>query len=160
MKRVISGAVALMAIQGLCLAPIFAEEKKEDKAAEAVKALDAKLTEAFQARDFELLGKHMADDYLLIDPRGGIHTKAQYLKYLADGKSKLKDFKETDVKARVFGDTAVVTGLLQVKGKVADKDVNAEYRWTRIYNKKGDDWRCVLEQHTGVAPKEAPPEKK
>ena len=35
-----------------------------------------------------------------------------------------------------------------------DKDISAEYRWTRVYNKKGDKWLCVLEQHTHVVPKE------
>jgi ketosteroid isomerase-like protein len=55
---------------------------------------------------------------------------------------------------RVFGDTAIVTGLLQVKGKVEDKDINAEYRWTRVYNKSGGEWLCVLEQHTYVLPKD------
>ncbi len=45
--------------------------------------------------------------------------------------------------------------LLHVNGKVENRDVNPEYRWTRVYNKKkGEDWRCVLEQHTYVAPKD------
>ncbi len=156
MKRVMGGAVLLVAIVLLGLTPVFGEEKKDDKTAEAVKALDAKLTEAFRARDFQLMGKHMEDGYLLIDPRGGIHTKTQYLKLLADGTAKFKDLKETDVKVRVFGDTAIVTGLLQVSGKAENKDVNAEYRWTRVYDKKGDEWRCVLEHHTHILPKEEP----
>ncbi len=118
-----------------------------------LKTLDAKLTEAFKERDVETLGKHMADDYILIDPRGGIHTKTKYLKHLADSTGKFKDWKETDVKVKIFGDTAVVTGLLHVKGKVEDKEISAEYRWTRVYNKKGEEWRCVLEQHTHVQPK-------
>ena len=82
----------------------------------------------------------LADDYILIDPRGRVHTKEQYLEHLSKGKAnpKFEDLKETDVKVRVFGDTAVVTGLLHVKGKLQDKDVSAEYRWTRVYNKKGD----------------------
>ncbi len=118
-----------------------------------LKALDAKLTDAFSKRDLKTLGKNTADDYVLIDPRGGVHSKTEYLKHLTEGTPAVKDLKETDVKVRVFGDTGVVTGLLQVKGKVQDKDVNAEYRWTRVYNKKGSEWLCVLEQHTHVAPK-------
>ena len=129
------------------------EDKKADAASD-LKALDAKLTDAFKARDFKMLDKHIADDYILVDPRGGIHDKKQYLKHLTEGTAKFKELKETDVKVRVFGDTAVVTGLLHVKGKVEDKEISAEYRWTRVYNKKGDEWRCVLEQHTHVIPKE------
>ena len=89
-----------------------------------MKALDAKLTEAFESHDFEMLGKHTADDYILIDPRGRVHTKEKYLEHLSKSKAnpKLAELKETDVKVRVFGDTAVVAGLLHVKAKVQDKE--------------------------------------
>lgn len=149
MKKISAGlAMAILAV-GL------SQARGQDATAD-LKALDAKLTQAFKERDFKMLGKSMADDYMLIDPRGGIHGKKQYLKHLAEGTGKFKGWKETDVKVKVFGETAIVTGLLQVKGKVEDKDISAEYRWTRVYNKTGDLWLCVLEQHTHVLPKEAP----
>jgi ketosteroid isomerase-like protein len=150
MKK-ISALLTAILIVGLS-SQARAEEKKADK--DDLKTLDAKLTEAFKTRDFDTLGKHMDENYILIDPRGETHNKKTYLKHLADGKAKFGELKETDVKTRVFGDTAVVTGLLQVKGKVEDKEVNAEYRWTRVYNKKDGEWICVLEQHTQVIPKE------
>jgi ketosteroid isomerase-like protein len=120
-----------------------------------LKALDSKLTEAFKTKDLELLGKHMADDYILVDPRGGLHDKKQFLKHISEGEAKFKELKETDVKVTVYGDTGVVTGLLHVKGQYEKKDVAAEYRWSRVYNKKGADWKCVFEQHTYILPKEA-----
>jgi ketosteroid isomerase-like protein len=147
------GIVLLMAILAVGLSPARGADKKADTGSD-LKALDAKLTDSFKAHDFQMLGKYLDDDYILIDPRGGIHNKKQHLKYLTDGTPKVKDLKETDVKVRVFGDTAIVTGLLQVKGKVEDKDINAEYRWTRVYNKSGGEWLCVLEQHTYVLPKD------
>jgi len=143
------GAGLLVAILSIGLSPARGQDAMAD-----LKALDAKLTEAFKTRDLEVLAKHLGDGYLLIDPRGGVHGKKQYLKHLADGTAKFKELKETDVKVRVFGDTAFVTGLLHVKGKVEDKEIHAEYRWTRVYNKKDNQWRCVLEQHTHVHPKE------
>jgi ketosteroid isomerase-like protein len=146
MKKI--SAVLLMAILAVCLSAARGDTGSD------LKTLDAKLTDAFKASDVRTLDKYMDEDYILIDPRGGVHNKKQYLKHLTDGASKVKDLKETDVKVRVFGDTAVVTGLLQVKGKFDGKDISPEYRWTRVYNKKGDEWRCVVEQHTFVHPKE------
>jgi ketosteroid isomerase-like protein len=147
MKKI--GAGLFMAILTVGLSPAHGQDKAAD-----LKALDAKLTDAFKARDFQTLSKHLDDEYILIDPRGGTHDKKQYLKHLSKGKAKFEDLKETNVKVKVFGDTAYVTGLLHVKGKVEDKEISAEYRWTRVYNKKGDEWRCFLEQHTHVIPKE------
>ncbi|MGO8753378.1 MAG: nuclear transport factor 2 family protein [Thermoguttaceae bacterium] len=151
----IVSTVLFMGILAVGLSPARGDDKKTETAAE-LKALDAKLTEAFESHDFEMLGKHTADDYILIDPRGRVHTKEKYLEHLSKSKAnpKLAELKETDVKVRVFGDTAVVAGLLHVKAKVQDKDISAEYRWTRVYNKDGDTWQCVLEQHTHVLPKE------
>jgi ketosteroid isomerase-like protein len=148
MKKITS--ILVMAILAFCLSAARGQDTVSE-----LKTLDAKLTDAFIAHDFKMLDKHTADDFLLIDPRGGMHDKKGYFKYLGAGKSTVNDMKETDVTVRVFGDTAVVAGLLHVKGKLEDKDISPTYRWTRVYNKKkGDEWRCVLEQHTYVVPKD------
>ena len=147
MKKI--SAVLIVAILAVCLSAAHGQDAATD-----LKALDAKLTDAFKTRDFDKLDKHTDEGYILIDPRGGVHTKKQYLGHLKDGASKVKDLKETDVKVKVFGDTAVVTGVLHVTGKFEDKEINAEYRWTRVYHKSGDHWHCILEQHTFVHPKE------
>jgi len=146
------GIVLFMAILAVGMSPARGEDNKADTASD-LKTLDAKLTDAFKTGDFAMLGKYFDDDYILVDPRGGLHSKKQHLKHLNTGTAKFKELNETDVKVKVYGDTAVVTGLLQVTGKVEDKDVSAEYRWTRVYNKSGDMWQCVLEQHTYVHPK-------
>jgi ketosteroid isomerase-like protein len=149
MKKI--SAVLLMVILGISLSTARGQDATSD-----LKTLDAKLTDAFKTRDFKLLDKHTADDFILIDPRGGVHDKKKYLKHLTDSTAKFKDIKETDVKVRVFGDTAVVTGVLHVTGKFEDKEVSPEYRWTRVYNKTGNEWRCVMEQHTYIQPKDEP----
>ena len=146
MKKIFTGA--FIAVLALGLSSARGQDAGSD-----LKALDAKLTDAFKAHDFQKLAKHLADGYVLVDPRGGVHGKAKYLEHLTKGTAKIDDLSETDVKVRMFGDTGIVTGLLHVKGKFEDKAVNAEYRWTRVYNKTGDEWQCVLEQHTHVLPK-------
>ncbi len=153
MKRL--ATVLLLATLAFGLSSVRGGDKKAETVS-ALKALDAKLTDAFKDRDVATLDMYTAKDYLAIDPRGGVHNKKQYLAHLTKGSAKFDDLKETDVKVRVFGDTAVITGLLHLKGKVQDKDITGEYRWTRVYNKSGDQWLCVLEQHTYVHPKEEP----
>jgi ketosteroid isomerase-like protein len=142
--------ILVMAILAVWLSAARGQDTLSD-----LKKLDAKLTNAFITHDFKMLDNYTADDFIMIDPRGGMHNKKGYFKYLGAGKSTVSDMKETDVSVRDFGDTAVVAGLLHVKGKLEDKDISPEYRWTRVYNKKkGDEWRCVLEQHTYVVPKD------
>ena len=146
MKKV--GVALLAAVLAYGLTPARADDKDD------LKALDAKLTDAFKARDVKTIDKYTADDYIAIDPQGRVHDKKKHLEHLSKGTVKFDDLKETDVKVRVFGETAIVTGLLTLKGMVLDKDISGDYRWTRVYNKKGGDWQCVSEQHTYVLPKE------
>jgi len=148
------GVVLLAAVLASGLTPTRGEEKKADKAADDLKALDAKLTEAFKNHDVQMLDKYTANDYIAIDPLGRTHEKKKYLDHISKGIAKFDELKETDVKVRVFGNTAVVTGLLHIKGMAKDKDISGAYRWTRVYNKKGGEWQCVAEQHTFVEPKE------
>jgi len=148
------GAVLFAAVLAFGLTPARGEEEAA-KAADELKALDAKLTEAFQKHDVKTLEKYAADDLLVIDPLGRVHDKKHYFEHLEKGNTKIEELKESDVKVRVFGNTGVVTGLLNLKAMVKDKDISGEYRWTRVYNKKKDgDWQVVTEQHTYVQPKE------
>jgi ketosteroid isomerase-like protein len=150
MKR--ACAVLFTAFLTLGLGLVRGEEKAEASA--DVKALDAKLTDAVKHGDTTTLEKHLAEDFLVVDPLGRVHDKKSYLAHVSKDNARFEDLKETQVQARVFGDTAVVTGLLELRGSVKGKDVSGQYRWTRVYNKKGDHWRCVVEQHTYVVPKE------
>ncbi len=147
MKRAV--AVLVTAVLAAGLMPVYGEGKADD-----LKALDAKITEAVKSGDAKTVGKYLADDYLVVDPLGRTHTRKSYLNYIEKDIARFEQLKESDVQVRTFGDAAVITGLLHIKGKVNDKDVTGEYRWTRVYHKKGDDWQIIVEHHTYVHPKE------
>jgi ketosteroid isomerase-like protein len=153
MKRVVGGAVLLVAILAFGLAPVFGEEQKT---ADAVKALDAKLTDAFKNRDVKTLEKFTAADFIAISPTGKVHDRKEFFERMGKSTLKVADLKETDVKVRVLGDTAVVTGLLEIKASTDTKDISGDYRWTRVYAKKGADWMVLSEQHTFVLPATPP----
>jgi ketosteroid isomerase-like protein len=146
------GAVLFVAILALSQAPARGEDKKE-KAAD-LKALDAKLTQAFKNHDVKTLEEHAADHMMVIDPLGRVHNKKQYFEHLEKGTAKISELSESDVHARQYGDTGVVTGMLTLKAMANGKDISGDYRWTRVYVKINGDWKVVSEQHTYVLPKE------
>jgi ketosteroid isomerase-like protein len=152
MKRVIPFVLLSGLIFGLSLAR---GDEKEDAAVSELKKLDAKLTEAFKEHDAKTIDKHTADDYFEIDPLGRAHSKKHLLEHVEKSTAKLSDAKETSVHVRHYGDTAVVTGILNLKGSVGEKDISGEYRWTRVYHKQDGEWKVIVEQHTYVVPKDA-----
>jgi ketosteroid isomerase-like protein len=150
------GAVLLMATMMVVgLSSVRGADAKDE-----LKELDAKLTAAFKAGDVKLFEKHLAENYLLVDPNGMLHNKKAFLEHMAKGSVKFDELKESEVEVRTFGmDAAVITGILHLKGKAGDKDISGDYRWTRAYHKKTDGtWVCITEQHTFIFPKEKPKE--
>ena len=48
-----------------------------------------------------------------------------------------------DMKARVYGDAAVVTGRNTSKETLKGKDISGLYRWTDTWIKEAGRWQCV-----------------
>lgn len=55
-----------------------------------------------------------------------------------------------EVSIRVYGDTAVVTGLATRRGSMDGKDIGAAIRYTRLYVRRDGRWQVVQFQQTRV----------
>jgi ketosteroid isomerase-like protein len=117
---------------------------------EEVKKIDHHLSRAMEKGDIELIDKHTADHYMLIDPVGNVHGKKKSLAFIKDKKVTYDSIKDSDVKTRIYGQTAVLTGLAEIKGKTEKHDISGEYRWTRVYAMLDGRWQCVTEHLTFV----------
>jgi ketosteroid isomerase-like protein len=98
--------------------------------------------------DWAKLAKETSDDYTLININGQLSNKAQMIEGFKSGQNKLTVDELTDLNVRVYGDVAVVTGKLNVKGTMGGKDVTGRGMYTRVYVKKGDHWEAVALQQT------------
>jgi len=115
-----------------------------------VKKLDHKLSHAMEKGDIALLEKHMSEHYMMIDPTGNAWGKKKCVEFMKSKSIVYDSIKDRDVKARIYGSTAVVTGLAEIKGKMKDHDISGEYRWTRVYAMLDGHWQCVTEHLTFV----------
>jgi ketosteroid isomerase-like protein len=118
-----------------------------------VKKLDAQLNDAAVKRDTATMARHTADEYLLTDPTGEVSDKKAMLEGFNSGAYGFESFTDSDVKARVYGDTAVVTGRTEIKGKVMGQDISGPYRFTRVYARSEGRWQMAAEQLTGIGKK-------
>lgn len=103
-------------------------------------------------KDAALLGRILADDVTNITNRGVLQTKSEMLADLKDKSSTLTACVDTNVKVRVYGDTAVVTGRGSRSGTlkgVAFKD--RQSLWTDTFVRRDGRWQCVATQGTLVA---------
>jgi hypothetical protein len=67
------------------------------------------------------------------------------------GKIKVTSLEVSDIKVRVYGHAAVVTGIETSKAAMLGANYLGKTRLTRIFVKRGGKWECVLFQSTRIA---------
>ena len=106
--------------------------------------------------DTAFLEQHLASTFIGINPMGQAVTKEEDIANWKRGDIKLTAIDETNRKIHVYGDSAVVSGIAQVKGISGGHDLSGTYRVTRVYAKQNGEWQQVLFQVTRV--QNAPPQ--
>ena len=115
-----------------------------------IKKMEIDRAAAVVKGDLALLDKETSEDYTLINMNGQMSDKSQMINAFKSGQSKLTQDDVSDMKVRVYGDTAVVTGKVTVKGTMGGKDATGAAMFTRVYVKKGGHWQSVALQQTRI----------
>jgi ketosteroid isomerase-like protein len=95
----------------------------------------------------------MSDDFTWTSPWGEVWTKAQDIALLKSGDSVITSWVLSDMKVRVYGDTAVVTGRDTTEETYKGKDVSSQRRWTHTWVKRAGRWQCVASQSSWIPQK-------
>ena len=120
-------------------------------AEEELKKLETDRAAAVVKGDVATLEKQTSDDYTLINMNGQMSDKSQMVSAFKSGQTKLTSDELSDMKVRVYGNTAVITGKADVKGTLGGRDATGQIMFTRVYVKKGGQWQSVAFQQTRVS---------
>jgi hypothetical protein len=72
-----------------------------------------------------------------------VMTKAGVLGFVRSGRMKFLHYTTSDIRVRVYGDAAVVTGRLQRPRALNGNEVSDDSRFTKTYVRKAEKWRVV-----------------
>lgn len=95
----------------------------------------------YQNSDAACIEQGVMEDYILINSRGKISTRADDLAEAKKGDPKYEIFENHDMKARLHGDSAVVTGVTHTKGISGGQPFDAKFRFTDTFVKDHGRWR-------------------
>jgi ketosteroid isomerase-like protein len=110
--------------------------------------LENEFERAVASNDADALDGILADDWIIVDPDGSMIDKARFLGVIRSGVLSHELMESTDMRVRVYGNTAVVTGLTTTKGKFIWQDFASCERATDIFVRQTDRWQCVFTQLT------------
>lgn len=121
-------------------------------AEEQIKSLEEERNRAILGGDAATLDRMTADDYTFITLRGELRSKVEIVKGFQSGAFKYESRTISELKVRVYSDTAIVTGRSTQKGEENGKDYSGDYRFTRVYVKDNGHWMTVALQATPIRP--------
>src|SRR5207248_11617245 len=110
---------------------------------EGLLKLENEFARAVSNNDADALDGFLADDWIIVDPDGDIIDKARFLGVIKSGVLSHELMESADLRVRLYGNTAVVTGLTTTKGKFMEQDLGSCARATDICVRQDDRWQCV-----------------
>ena len=110
--------------------------------------LEKEFARAIVKNDAEAIRQFLADDWVIIDADGGIIEKARFLGVVESGALTHEMMESDDVEVRIYGDSAVVSGLTRTKGKFMGQDFSTQERATDVFVMQNGRWQCVVSQLT------------
>jgi len=132
----------------ICLLPFTPRlchaASSDDKA--AVAALDTQYQAAVKANDAATMDRILADDFVLVTGKGKTFSKADLLKAARDKTDNYERQEDTEQTVRVWGDTAVVTALLWIKGSNKEGPYDYKLWFSDTYARTTNGWRYVFGQ--------------
>jgi len=146
-KHFLLAASLLIAASMPALAQTTAKPEPNNVAEQTVLKLTQEWLAAEEHIDREVLNRIIADDFLGTGPMGTTVSKTDVIPAEGSGGHGLA-ISGLDIKVRVFGDTAIVTG--RGVPKVNDRP---ELRFTVVFVKRADRWQMVA-GHLSPVPQE------
>ena len=139
----ISAVVAAGAL--LAGVPVWAEES-EAESQRQVAALDTAYQAAVAANDAEAMDRILADDFILVNGKGMTFTKADLLREAREKTVIYERQDDSQQTVRVWGNTAVVTALLWLKGTTGGKPIERKLWFSDTYVRTPAGWRYAFGQ--------------
>jgi ketosteroid isomerase-like protein len=108
--------------------------------------------DANKNKDKAWFERTLADEYTAINVRGKMFNKTEDIADTLSNADTITSGELSDMKVRVHGDTAVVTGRLHRVGKDKNGSFDRNYIFTDTFVKRDGRWQVISSQSTLVAP--------
>jgi len=120
-----------------------AREAREQRHLKELARLETVWNEAHLRSDAAALDRLWADDLVVTMPDMPVMNKAETLTLIRSGKLRFQRYRTSDLRTRIYGDTAVVTGQLERVRDPAPTVFEDDWRFTKVYVRREGRWQVV-----------------
>lgn len=114
-----------------------------------LKELEVQWSQAYRERNTQLLERILSNDFVSANAYGRVFNKKEFVDEIKSNAS-TESIDSADIKARIYGDTAIVTGIQLFKVKAENESRTDLVRFTHVYAKQQGRWQVVAAQETFI----------
>ena len=119
--------------------------------ADKLRAIERERLRSLVDADIATARRLHADDFQLINPRGGMLSKEQYLRDIASGDLNYLEWEPGEIRVRMYRDSAVIRYQAHLRVSVKGSSGRPVKFWhTDLYEKRKDQWQIVWSHATEV----------
>jgi ketosteroid isomerase-like protein len=131
--------------------PLAATARPQASDLAELRRLEVVWNEAHMRGDTTALTVLWDDDLTVTVPEMPPMTKSDLLAFWRSGRSAITRYETSDLQIRVYENAGVVTGRLQRERNFNGQKVRDDWRFLKVYVRRGGQWRVVAYQ-ASVAP--------
>jgi ketosteroid isomerase-like protein len=118
--------------------------------ADDIERLEQQRGQAILNADMPTLYALYAEEFFYNLARGDSLTRSEYLPMYASGELKVNKAVGEGRNIRVYGDAAVVSGIVHVNATIKGENRDLHLRYLNVWVKRGDGWVLVARQATNL----------
>ena len=148
MRSRLASVLTLCLLAGFVI-PLAAQDDRDKLDAAYIRSMELKWTESYKQRQVDILASLLANDFVITIEDGSTYSKTGYISHSAEPGVHVEVAEMSDLKVRMHGNAAVVTGAYHERGESNGKRYEYHDRFTDVWVKAGGKWQVVA-SHYGV----------
>lgn len=135
----------------LAASSLFVRAQDNDPAVQSkIIALEKAWNQAYKIADTKALDALLDNAIVLVNDDGSVQTKKEFLASLRATNSQEQQVAPESMNVRVFGNTAIASGVMRVKGVEGGKPYVRREQFVDTWVNKGGRWVCIATDATPV----------
>jgi ketosteroid isomerase-like protein len=140
--------ICTLAVLNLLAVNEAAAQTKLDPTSAKIVALENKWNDAYKRGDAATMESLLADDFIITVEDGSTYSKSGYLAHTADAELHVQISEMIDLKVRMQGNVAIVTGAYHEKGTSKGRAYESRDRLTDVWFKTGNAWQVIAAHYS------------
>ena len=154
-NRFLITVASSLVLSFIFIPPSNAQTKSADltsrKEADRLRVIERERLRSLVDADLATANRLHADDFELINPRGGTLSKQQYLRDIASGDLNYLEWEPGEIRVRLYGKSAVIRYQARLRISVkGSPGRNVRFWHTDLYEKRKGQWQIVWSHATQI----------